>query len=436
MTTTVTAEDNAPKVLISQTGRKGDPGTNGTNGDGFNQVRKSLLDNPLCHLFKTNKLVETSAPTSTDADVTWNRSTSATYVDRYGTVKTAAVNTPREEKEGFLIEGASTNIARYSEQFDNAAWLKIGGLTVTADATISPSGLSTADLLSGSVGAVYTDQYIPTAGTGETITASVFLKQVDTLTTSVDTFFIGGTTKPNYFLFEWSTLSVLYGEGSVTAVGNGWVRVDTQNVDNNSGNTNFILRLSPSSATATTAGSVYAWGAQAELSPFASSYIPTVASSVTRTADRVSLVGFNNSALLSSANTISLTSSVIGLNSIFNQNIFTADANSTVNRLMSYWSGSSTNVINYISGINYDIPIVNKNIEYNLVSVFTGSEAVRYVDGNLVNSTTATYTGPDTAVIIYIGCDSAGNFNLFGHIKDFRFYDFALNANEAEYLSA
>ncbi|MCP4957120.1 MAG: hypothetical protein GY919_16210, partial [Photobacterium aquimaris] len=96
MTTTVTAQDNAPKVLISEAGRKGDPGTNGTDGAGFNQVRKSLIDNPLCHLFKTNKLVEASAPTGTDSDVTWTRSTTGTYIDRYGVLQTAAIDTPRE----------------------------------------------------------------------------------------------------------------------------------------------------------------------------------------------------------------------------------------------------------------------------------------------------------------------------------------------------
>ena len=100
MTTITTASQAATSlVVVSEKGGQGLPGADGADGSGFNQVRKSKLDNPLCHLFKTNKLVEASAPTGTDADVTWTRPTTATYVDRYGTVKTAAINTPREEKE-------------------------------------------------------------------------------------------------------------------------------------------------------------------------------------------------------------------------------------------------------------------------------------------------------------------------------------------------
>ncbi|HGP0311685.1 TPA: hypothetical protein ACLE2D_002416 [Citrobacter freundii] len=46
--------------------------------------------------------------------MTFTRSTIATYIDKSGVLKTAAVNEPRFESEGLLIEGQSTNMALYS----------------------------------------------------------------------------------------------------------------------------------------------------------------------------------------------------------------------------------------------------------------------------------------------------------------------------------
>ncbi len=46
--------------------------------------------------------------------LTFSRATTATYIDKSGVLRTAAINEPRFEKEGLLIEGQSTNLAIYS----------------------------------------------------------------------------------------------------------------------------------------------------------------------------------------------------------------------------------------------------------------------------------------------------------------------------------
>ncbi|MDU6819724.1 phage head spike fiber domain-containing protein [Leclercia adecarboxylata] len=46
--------------------------------------------------------------------LTFSRATTATYIDKSGVLRIAAINEPRFEKEGLLIEGQSTNLAVYS----------------------------------------------------------------------------------------------------------------------------------------------------------------------------------------------------------------------------------------------------------------------------------------------------------------------------------
>ena len=407
MTTTVTAADNAPKVLISQAGRKGDPGTDGTNGDGFNQVRKSLLDNPLCHLFKTNKLVDTSAPTNTDADVTWNRSTSATYVDRYGIVKTAAINTPREEKEGFLIEGASTNIIVYSEQFDNAAWSK-NTVTVTANNVAAPNGTMTADKIVGTGADSYIHQSF--AATSILSTASIWLRA--DVPTSVNLYFIGGIP-----------------QGESISITTEWQRFEINSIDV-SNNTLLI----GGGGTFTAGETIYAWGAQIEQLPFASSYIPTVATPITRTADLVTVLPTNNISLLNLDNTISFTCDTIGNNAPFNQAIITSVATNTFSRTLVFWGGSDVVVLDYLSGFPYSYFATQEDTN-NIVSSYNAGSLISYVNGAQVFNSAAPYTDLAISSSLIIGSSGTTQF-LFGHIKDLKIYDFALNANEAEYLSA
>lgn len=128
----VSAIDEPTKVIITPDGKKGDPGQDGTDGQGFNQVRKSQLDNPLVWLYKNNDLVSII-----NGLLTVDRPVGGNYTDIYGVVQAADPDEPREESEGWLVTNDEThtfetrnNIPNPSDGF--TAIMEVGTFTGNA----------------------------------------------------------------------------------------------------------------------------------------------------------------------------------------------------------------------------------------------------------------------------------------------------------------
>jgi hypothetical protein len=114
----VSATDTPATVIVNQDGQQGAPGVNGIDGTGFNQVRKTLIDNPLCYLFKKNNIVNRLSGT---LDIV--RAVAGSYTDIYGDSQTGVINTEREEARGWLITSDETDTFAV---FDNVPLLDDG----------------------------------------------------------------------------------------------------------------------------------------------------------------------------------------------------------------------------------------------------------------------------------------------------------------------
>jgi hypothetical protein len=207
-----------------------------------------------------------------------------------------------------------TNLTVKSDDFGAGEWNQAAqrNLTVTANNTASPSGVTDADLLTvGATTTVYQVlQALPSTGnvtSGTAYTVSCFFKPNQVTRVSI---WAGNTvTLPADAMFDLtgsgSVVANAFGTASIQQYPNGWYRCIITGTAGATSNTS--LRISPVSGTSRTyAGnsvdSFWAWGVQLEAGSFPTSYIPTTTAPVTIHDCRGLLIEEGRTNLFSSTN--------------------------------------------------------------------------------------------------------------------------------------
>jgi hypothetical protein len=208
----------------------------------------------------------------------------------YTPTTSAAVYGPRFDYDpvtlaarGLLVEEQRSNLLTYSEQFDNAAWTK-NFLSVTANSLSAPDGTVTADKLVDTA-ANDLHRVISSSFSSGTYTISVYAKAGERTKIEI-------VTQPVDAKFDLSNGTVISGTGaSIVSVGNGWYRCVLTFTQSISSSVGYGLLDASGNRTYTGDGTsgAYLWGAQLEAGSFSTSYIPTVAATVTRSADVASV---------------------------------------------------------------------------------------------------------------------------------------------------
>lgn len=203
-------------------------------------------------------------------------------------------NPTTDESLGLLIEEQRTNLTNYSEQIDNAWWAKIDA-TIAANTVVAPDGTLTGDKLIASATNNVHVAFKQSLASSGSITMSVYAKACEYAWLFMsDT---NSTANGANFNLTTGTLGVIGANATATiiSVGNGWYRC-TVTITASAGS-GIGLYLASANNTITFTGNgfngVFIWGAQLEAGAFATSYIPTVASQVTRAADAASMTGTN-----------------------------------------------------------------------------------------------------------------------------------------------
>lgn len=380
--------------------------------------------------------------------VTFTRSTTGTYVDPAdGLVKTAAINIPRFEANGLLIEGASTNISIRSEEFNDAAWSK-GGSSISPNSIVAPDGTLTADaLVEGSSSGSHNIFKIP-AGAADTYTKSVYVKENTRRYVAVWLFDTGTVSGVLFDSRDGSFVEHLDSANQVTsfssvALSNGWFRLSitaTLTALSQHG-----VDLSDSASPAKTAtklptylgdgvSSLYIWGAQAEALPFASSYIPTTTTAVTRTADSASISSTGN--FFETQGSIAVLADVIG-DLGADQSIISVNDGSAVDRYLINRSSDKirTQVIDTsVSQADYsDASDMTVNQQFSIAHTFKANDFETFKDGVSIGTDTAG-TVPAGLTDIDLGQDNAGANQMYGHLKNLRIYANVLTADQVRQL--
>lgn len=356
----------------------------------------------------------------------------------YTPTTTAAVYGPRFDYDpvslaakGLLIEEQRTNLLTYSEQFDNAAWTK-AAVTVTANAVAAPDGTTTADSITASsanggayqgvsvtAGAVYTWSVYAKAGTG----ASFRIKAQATATVAQFVFNLTAVT---------ATLTAGAGTATITSVGDGWYRCTVTATAALTGTGYHEIDITNSGET------LYLWGAQFEAGAFATSYIPTVASQVTRAAD-VASINTLSPWYNATEGTLYAEADVLSVSSPNPHNIASLYTSST--NLMRFWIWEGAPTVDRFTVINSTQQAEFTSGTLTANTVFKGAAA--YKTDNFAGSFNGAAASTDTSGTVptgfsqlNLGSQTGVTGFMSGHIRRIAYYPRRLTNSELQALTA
>jgi hypothetical protein len=345
------------------------------------------------------------------------------------------------ESLGLEIEEQRTNLILQSETFDNASWTKTNS-SITANTVVAPDGTLTGDaLIENTSSSTHTVYARPNITNGTTYALSFYVKPAGRNRIVVQQF--NSSTAYANANFDVSTGSVITSSGtgasaSIISVGNGWYRCVLIGVANATATSYMQVSLAQSGYTTaapeTYAGDgysgVYIWGAQLEAGAFATSYIPTVASQVTRSADAASMTGTNFSSWYR-ADEGTIYAETISPNS-FSRCQASINDGTNNNKIEPALSSGNT----YLLGVNVGGTAVGSAATANTATANTASKtAGAYRVNDFAVSLNAGTVATDTSGAIpivdrmFIGQRTAGSVSLNGTIKKLAYYPKRL-ANE------
>ena len=372
-------------------------------------------------------------------DFNFSRNSAATRINKDGLIETVASGVSRLNYPlidgvvngcpSHLLEPSRSNLIPYSEVYNN--WNKVS-LTNSSVNELNPYGtLNTQKILQISSGGFL--RHLRTINGNETI--SVFVKKDSS---DFARLWAGGNSV--YFNIVNGTIESESGSQitnkSIINYGNGWFKIS---ISVNSTSSNFRIYPATSGNSSSGINSLFVWGAQLEQGSYATSYIPTSGSAVTRSAETATGAG--------DASTFNDSEGVLMVE-------ISALTNNQTNRLISLTNGSSSQRIslfysqdssNEVKGIVFVGGVAVGEVEYNSIDITTNLKvALKYKANDLALWINGIKVITDNLTSTPIGLDTL-NFDLgisssvlpfYGSTKQLQYFDSALNDSDLETLTS
>jgi len=246
-------------------------------------------------------------PADGDGDFDHTRATSATRVNKDGLIESVASGVPRldyplidgvvQDCPALLLEPSRTNLVTYSEDFSE--WT-LSNSSVLSSQVVSPDGTQNADkVIASATNTTHFVAIIPSVSATTTYTFTLYAKSDE-----YERLYIrqGTGNSPSAAVYDLNGVGAVletYGsplDTSIELVGNEWYKITLTNITSST-SPNFAPNITgiPNSGYSADAdgvtflgdgtSGVFIWGAQLEEGSYATSYIPTSGSTVTRNAD-------------------------------------------------------------------------------------------------------------------------------------------------------
>jgi hypothetical protein len=260
-----------------------------------------------------------------------------------------------------LVEQQRTNLITYSS---NLITFMLNGITRTLNVGIAPDGTQTASEFNfATAGAV---KEIATAGqdsdpSNKVYTGSVYVKGIlgEIILFTVDSNGQNGTQLPITMNGEWQRISATrsYLAGSTPS----YFRIGNRDLGSGITGTTTIVQV---------------WGAQLEQGSYATSYIPTLASAVTRNADLISKSGINDLDISGNTETFLFGDVVFRDNSnLSGFDLYTDNQNKLTIRRVTVAAG--------VGGTGYTLSsfVFIPNIRYKILVKYKNNDSVVFING-------------------------------------------------------
>ena len=333
----------------------------------------------------------------------FDRASSATRVNKDGLIETVGSGEPRidfsnDSKGALKLEPSRTNLITYSEDFTQ--WSKnSGGIVVTDNTTdvISPSGSTNASKVdfgssnriifqSPTLSGVYSGSVYVKGIAGETIRFSV------------------GAVEENFTLTG------------------GWDRILKENITASANTFNL------NTYGGVTARTIYVWGAQLEQGSYATSYIPTQGSAVTRVAESCEqtvpdgIINSSEGVLFAEFEIPDLSTSLAYPISIYGTGAAIQIYYRPISQTISFLS--SVGGVQYLYHSN-----INPLVMHKVALVYKNNEYSAFADGVLLDrQNSGIVPAPNTLNVL--GLKDSGSSNFIGKVKDVKIYNTALTDQE------
>jgi hypothetical protein len=361
-------------------------------------------------------------------DFDFARTSTATRINSSGLVSNVATGVPRISYDSngdnghILLEPTSTNLITYSEDFSQSSW--INTYTLTPNSIISPDGSLNAYTIT-----------LPSVNGNLRTNVSV-----SSSTDYIFSFYAkrGTASEMKYRVFDFTNFSDIVSKTSYYSQTdiNNWVRIEVPFTTNATTSEVGLYIDSDSQGN----GDFYAWGAQLEELPYATSYIPTLTGS-TETRATETATGAGSADLINS--TEGVLYGEISKAQDDNDNFIVISLNNDASN-----SDANSVTIGFDNGQDFYFRVkspsgtyinatisANENQFYKVALKYKSGDIAIWIDGVEVATSTNTYSFAVTLDNLSFDLNGNGTLPFYGKVKALAVFNEALSDSELTQLT-